>query len=199
MNTVAGKLLPLIFLLSCGAKKEKEATNNQLVSSAAATRDVGSFFPVTDYLSGQIMLIKKGSINPIFYTKTGERTDSCWIRMEEIDSVLQDFMQPRIDSLQLAPYFKESKFEDASLQLITLSYDAGSNLPKEVPWSHWDIYIDPETGEVKRIYMVKYLPENRMQQLHFNAGECWKITNMITGKSTQVVNEKKLLLKYDSQ
>jgi len=190
-----------VLLCSCGEEQQEplstpKSTSDTLPSDKA---EQASFFPLSDYLLGQIKLMKRGDINPLLKTHTDHKDDSAWVKMESIDSVLKDFTEPFIDSVTLSPYFKETKFEDASMNLITLSYDANNGIPANVPWTHWDIYIDPESGEVKRIYMVKYLKNGQTQQMHCKPGDSWKIITLSGGSAARVISEKTLLLKYNSR
>jgi len=191
----------LLLLCSCGEEQQEPvSTPKSKTDTTPSDMPVqASFFPVSDYLLGQIILMKRGDINPLLKTHTDNKDDSTWIRMESIDSVLKDFTEPYIDSVRLSSYFKETKFEDASMNLITLSYDANNGTPVNVPWSHWDIYIDPESGEVKRIYLVKYLKNGQTQQLHCKPGDSWKIITLSGGTDAHVISEKTLLLKYNSR
>lgn len=198
MKYIFCPILALLILASCSEQNKEDAVMKPAATDTAAVSK-GSFFPVTDYLQGQILQMKDAGNNPILFTKSGNRTDSSWLSMEAMDSLLQEFIQPSIDSSSYAAYFKENKFEDASLNMVTLSYDAQPNLAANIPWAHWDIYIDPESGEVKRIYMVKYPSDKLMLQLQFKAGEYWKITSIATGSDASVISEKKLMLKYDSK
>ena len=100
------------------------------------------------------------------------------------DSVFADFHLPNIDSAILSKYFKETKFEDQTLEAITLSYDAKETLPNDILWKHWDIYINPETNEVERIYMVKSLPNNTTLQLTWIPGNSCKKTFITEGDTT---------------
>ena len=81
------------FLYSC-------ADHGKPVEQLAAkdTLEKQKFFPVTDYLEGEIYNIKKSGVNPLKYTTVNDHTDSVWIKIEELDSVVAEFLHPRIDS-----------------------------------------------------------------------------------------------------
>jgi len=189
----------LLLIASCGENNDQNSIAESAKPNTADQPERPSFFPVTDYLKGQIKLMKTSTINPLLHTKIGNQEDSCQIRIEAIDSVLKDFIEPVIDSVHLSPYFKENKFEDATLALITLSYDAQKTIPENIPWNRWDIYIDPTSGEIKRVFMVRTDENGDSKQLLFKAGEYWKITSISGGSDAKIISEKTLMLKYDSR
>lgn len=157
-----------------------------------------NFFPVTDFIKGEIFNIKKSGINPLRYTTVNNRTDSVWLNIEQLDTVLQEFLQPEIDSANLISLFAEKSFFDQSIDAITLTYDPIAVLPDSMKLTHWDVYIDPKSNKVRRIYMVKEIDKNNMLQLTWLSNKWCKIVSIVTddkGVST-IEKEEKFILDF---
>ena len=157
-----------------------------------------SFFPVTNFIKGQIADLKTSGINPIKYIITGAKKDSSWLSIADFDKEFSPFLHPEIDTLNMVELFTEKKFLDQSINAYTFTYDAKKTLPDTMQLTHWDVYINPQEGKVQRIYMVKKISANIQQQLTWQAGEWCKIINIKenTDGSFAVQNEEQILWKF---
>ncbi len=172
--------LLLIVLLSCTQPSNHSAQQVQ-------EKENTEFFPVGNYLKGQLIDIQNSGITPIKFIKKNGMKDSSWIKTSQMESEFLEYTTPSIDSISIAPFFNVKKFFDQTLNLITLSYDPIGSIPGNIPWRHWDIYIDPETNVIRRIYLVKELPNHNIRQLTWITGKyCRAITieDNLQGKST---------------
>jgi hypothetical protein len=181
----------VIFFLSCTnspapetVKKEKEEITKQ------------SFFPVTAYIKGELFELKKSGINPLKYTAIKDHSDSVWLKLEEIDGAIKEFLQPEIDSVNLVSLFTEKSFLDQSIGSLTFTYEPSGILPDTMTLKHWDVYIDPETGKVKRVYMVKEF-NNRTLQLTWLSRKWCKITSIVTDQNGTSSVEKEEKITWD--
>jgi hypothetical protein len=180
------------FLCSC-ANHGKPA--EQL--AAKDTLEKQTFFPVTDYLEGEVYNIKKSGVNPLKYTTVNGHTDSVWIKIEELDSVVAEFLHPKIDSANLVTLFSGKSFMDQSVNAVTFTYDAAVVLPDSMKLKHWDVYVDPKTSKVKRIYMVKEIDKTKTLQLTWVNGQWCKITTIGTDANGVMKVEKEEKLIWD--
>lgn len=155
------------------------------------------FFPVTDYIKGEIYNIKKSGINPQKFTTINGKTDSVWVKIEELDSVVAGFLNPEIDSANLTVLFTEKSFLDQSLDAVTFTYDATGALPDTMKLKHWDVYVNPKTNKVKRIYMVKELDKSKTLQLTWVNGQWCKTTTIVTDEKGEMKVEKEEKLTWD--
>ena len=180
-------------LLSC-SNQDKSSGNSPVKDSM----EKQSFFPVTDFIKGEIFNIKKSGINPLKYTTVKNRTDSAWIKIEALDSALQEFLTPVIDSANLITLFTERSFLDNSIDAITLTYDPVTTLPDSMLLTHWDVYIDPKSNKVKRIYMVKDVEKNKTLQLTWVSNKWCKIISIVTGEKgvSTIEKEEKFILDF---
>lgn len=183
----------LFFLaLFCGCNNQQKNSNSD---ASVADTIKQKFFPVTAFLKGEIFGIKKNGINPLKFTTVNNHTDSVWVKIEELDSNVNQFLTPVIDSSNLTNLFTEKSFLDQSINAITLTYDPKSTLPSNLFLKHWDVYIDPKTDKVKRVYIVKEPTDSLRQQLTWVSGKWCKITSIVTDKSgtSSVTKEVKLV------
>jgi hypothetical protein len=104
--------------------------------------------------------------------------DSSWVQLESLETEMADFLKPSIDSLNMAPFFSERKFLDQSVNAFTFTYDAKPNLPDSFQLRSWDVYVNPEDGKVRRIYMVKNLSKDVVQQLTWQTDEYCKMVTI---------------------
>lgn len=137
-----------------------ESKKNQVQKEIAKEEEKeDNFFPVTEYLMGQIAEIRNDGRNPI--KKTGE--DSIWIKVEDLEKEMSEFLSPVIDSVNMKVLFKESKFLDQTIDAYTFTYDPRQNLPDTMALKNWTVYVDPKKFSVRRVYMVKQRGDSLIQ------------------------------------
>jgi len=195
MKIFFGLLICSSFLFSCSNQQKSSDTTDSLKKDSTEKQ---SFFPVTDFIKGEIFNIKKSAINPLHYTTVNNRTDSAWLKIEQLDSVFQEFLQPEIGSENLISLFTEKSFFDQSIDAITLTYDPTAALPDSMKLTHWDVYIDPKSNKVKRIYMIKEIDKNNIIQLTWLTNKWATMVTIFTndkGEST-IKKEEKFILDF---
>src|SRR5215216_7867587 len=64
-----------------------------------------NFFPVTQYLLGQLKELDSLPVTPLKITSINNKTDSVWLKRSEIRSFAQPFLNPKIDSISWSKYF----------------------------------------------------------------------------------------------
>jgi hypothetical protein len=183
----------LFFLCSCHTSKEKQFHPD------INAEETQSFFPVTDFLLGQLKITESLPITPLKITINGNRRDSIWLKKEDIRKFAFPFLHPVIDSISMRNYFTEKSFMDQTINAITFSYDAKTKLPDSLKLNHWDIYIDPQTNSVQRIYLVKeerLNAESVITQLTWKVSEWCSIRTIIEqpGKDPSIKEE---IMKWD--
>ncbi len=175
----------ILILLSCNNANE---TKTEPVEKQ-------KFFPVTSFLKGEIYNIKKGGVNPLKYTTVNNHTDSVWLKIEEIEDAVKEFLHPEIDTANLTTFFTEKRFLDQTINAVTFTYEASAPLPDSMKLTHWDVYIDPEANTVKRIYLVKQISNSTLLQLTWIANKWCKITTIVTDENgvSTVEKEEKII------
>lgn len=164
-------------------KQEKEPAKKQ------------SFFPVTSYIRGQMYEIRTTGVNPLKYSTSNNHTDSAWLKIEELEEAVKEFLSPVIDSTNLVSLFTEKNFLDQTIAAYTFTYEPSGKLPDTMKLKHWDVHIDAETDKVKRIYMVKEISPSKTLQLTWQGGKYCKIVSIITDKNgnSSVEREEKII------
>jgi hypothetical protein len=195
MKYLLAFLFSALLYNSCTTKK----TTEQIVASKVPTDDtVGNFFPVTSYLKGEIYGIKNNGITPIKKTIIAGKTDSSWLKLTEIDSALSDFLTPIIDTANLKNTYEEKRFLDQTLNVFTFTYAPRNVVENNFAFKNWDVYVDPETSKVKRIYLVKKLDDNTTKQLTWISGKyCTIRTIKNTGGNDAVIKEEKISWSFE--
>ncbi len=178
-------IITALFIFSCNNAKTNTETASNAFSELDTTINFPTIFPVGEFLKGQIMEIKKSNARLLKITVNNGKSDSIWLKKEQLDVLFNEFYTPLIDSASYSPFFKESKFFDQSINAITLTYDVENNLPDTIPWKHWDIYIDPESNQVKRIFLVKKIAPDKIRQLTWLPGKSCRGITIINNSSTE--------------
>jgi hypothetical protein len=181
-------------LFSCNNSGKPEKVSAVLKNDSL---DKQRFFPVTSYLKGEIANIKKAGINPLKYTTTNAQTDSVWVKLENLDSEVQEFLHPDIDSANLIRLYTEESFLDQSINTITFTYNPVALLPDSMKLIHWDVYVDPETNTIKRVYLVKQIDKNKTMQLTWVSNEWCKKTIISTDEKGESKVESEVKLVWD--
>ena len=191
---IVGLGFALLLLQSCHNSSEKKVDTPP---PPVETRESPAFFPVTDYIKGQIREITEKQVNPIKYVTIKGHTDSSWLKMEELPAAFDDFLHPEIDSMNLISLFKETKFMDQTINAVTFTYDPIATLPDSMHLEHWDLYIDPATGKIKRVYMVKTAGEGRIRQLTWQGDRWCKIVDIVSKADGTSAVEKEVKITWE--
>lgn len=141
-----------------------------------------SFFPVTDFLLGQLKEIDSLPITPLKITISNRKQDSVWLKKKDIRDFSIPFLHPLIDSASMQNLFSEKSFMDQTINAITLSYDPKIKVPDSIKLTHWDVYIDPQKNTVQRIYLVK---EETINGINTITQLTWKVNKWCSIRTIQ--------------
>ncbi len=187
----------ILFTARCTNPSNKKITPNQSIVNESKK---DSFFPVTSFLKGQMIVLDSLSITPLHTITINNKTDSIWLKKGKLNFLLVDFLSPEIMQNNLTDYFKETSFNDLTLNTITYTYDPIKILPDSISLRHWDIYIDPETGKILKVYIVKQLKEAHItQQLTWKTNNWASITTLIntSNGNAQLQKEEKFIWNFN--
>jgi hypothetical protein len=174
----AAIICSIFFVYSCKSKPAKEKA---------------TFMDVASYLKGQLAYL---DTVPFAILKTTFKdtiySDSIYIKKEQLRSLVSSYLLPQLEKESFENSFSENTFIDATINTITLTYNA---VDKTLPIQRIDVYVNPETEQIKRIYMVRQeqLKDTSLsQQLLWNHNSsCTIITTYQTGKGQEtIINEK---------
>jgi hypothetical protein len=187
----------IVLLLNACNNSTPSGKITPISTDTLSQKEQPNFFPVTAYLKGQIYYIKERGITPVKYTTINNHTDSVMVKFEQLDGLLTEFLEPVIDSANLTDFYTETKFLDQSIAAFTFTYDVKKQLPDSLQLLHWDVYVDQETGKVKRIYMVKKSPGNKTLQLTWLNNQWSSITTIGTKPNGTTAVEKEEKISWD--
>ena len=190
-------LFSILQIISCKPKTREDA--GPATTAESATEDGGaseSFFPVTNYIRGQIHDIGIKGINPMKYTTKNKHLDSTWLKTEDLEKEMAPFLETVIDTANLQGLFSEKKFLDQTLNAYTFSYDPKRTLPDSLKLQRWDLYVDPSSNKIKRIYLIRKTADNKQQQLTWQSDKWCKIVT-IAEKDNNSFVEQEVLIKWD--
>ena len=130
-----------------------------------------NYFPVADYLRGEIRIIDSTPAALIRYTTQNNRTDSSFINAATFNRLAEAFLGPGLDSTAFASHFKESSFADATNNSVTFNY---TSLQPDQALKRVDVVLDHENNDrIKSIYMEQSDPQGDTlvsRKLLWNAG-----------------------------
>ncbi|MBW7839104.1 MAG: hypothetical protein H3C36_05600 [Chitinophagaceae bacterium] len=183
------RLISFILLFSlctaaCTSNKKTQEPSANTDSLATIQRDTIPVFPVTDYLLGQISILEQSPVTLLKTTQGNQATDSVWYQREDAEKLAQPFLSPVIDSSSLQKYFKGNSFIDQTINAVTFTYTPRSaNLPVD-GLREINVYINPQSNEVTRIYLLKEKGDTTIQ-LTWKSGEWFSVRTISGSKVTE--------------
>ena len=190
--------LILGFSLTFSACHSANKTDDSSTENQASTP---SAFPVTEFLKGQLREMDSAAITPLEIVTINGKTDSIWLKREDIRTNAAPFLTPLIDSASMSPFFTEKSFLDQTINAYTFSYDPKVKLPDSIKLTHWDVYMSPQTNTITRVYMVKEYAENKADittQLTWLVDKWYSIRTITQQEGKQPeVKEVKIIWNFD--
>ena len=161
-------LLFIVILISC------ETTTDRIQSHKSLEKEAPVFFPVTNYIKGQINEIKNDGINPVKYKIVGNQSDSVWMKLTDFDTAFKEFIEPVIDSINMVNLYEGNTFSDETLDTYTFTYALMKDAPESLTIKRWDVYVNRSDNKVKSIYLVKKTPDDKEKQFTWQSGKWCK-------------------------
>jgi hypothetical protein len=163
-------LIFVLWLAACGNKKH---TPEQ---EAAAQ----PFFPIADYINGQLQEVKKKDAKIVRYTTINGVTSSKPVEFSDMQKEAAQFTSPDITQPPLSKNYKEASFADQSVPNITLTY---STQNRSLEIQRVDVILEPDpeaSDKVKTIYFEKQ-KGNRPVKLLWTADSHFQIISNDSG------------------
>ncbi len=181
-----------LFGITCNNNSAEKVTVKENINE-----EKPNFLKVTSYIKGQIFEINEKKQTPIKYTTVNDHMDSVFLKFETLNDVFKEFIHPEIDSANLVLLFTEEKFLDQTINAITFTYNPKVQLPDTMQLKHWDVYVEPETGKITRVYIVKKTRDNKTLQLTWQSGKWCKTTTLINNADGTLSVEKEEKISWD--
>lgn len=189
-------IMGCIALLACGGNDKTTPAKPVAITDTTAPKPQ-RFFPVTGFLRGDLAAIKQKGVNPVKITVVGQKIDSAWLTLEQLPAELSEFLQPVIDSTNLIDFYKETSFQDQTINTFTFTYEPRGPLPDSLTLRRWDVYVDADNQTVKKVYLVKQITTDgkpKTLQLTWEAGKRCKMLTLNPETSTV---EKEVTILWD--
>jgi hypothetical protein len=201
MKMLSVSIFFVLLMVSC-SNNNSSASSTTTDPTAQSVSTLGdsatNFFPVTSYLKGELLAIKKGGITPVRKITVAGKTDSSWIKMEELETAFATFLSPIIDTTSLKNTFDQKIFKDETVNAFTFTYDPKNAATNTFAFTHWDVYVDPESNKVTRIYLLKKESADTVLQLTWKSGKnCKILTLKNAGGKTTVEKEENIFWSFD--
>ncbi len=189
-------VLLFIVIASCNTGNNSTKEN---VSHQTEEKEERIYFPVTAFIMGQVIDINERGVSPIKINSHDGKSDTTFIKLSDFKNEIKDFIEPSIDSSFIDHYFSEKKFLDQTLNEVTVMYEPKNILPDSLQWLSWNVYINPETKKVDKIYLNKRISKECKKQLIWKSAlKSCSIVTIIEGAETNnatIKNEQ--LIKWD--
>jgi hypothetical protein len=139
-----------LYLFACNTGSQSEpGTLTDTASNAEP------FYPITQYIQEQLAYVdtmplaieKQTFVNSV-------QVDSMIIDRPAFHQLAADFLYPDLNDAGEKKNYRESKFQDLTINTLTFSYNA---LRPDAELQQKDILLDPETQKVKNVLFRKVL------------------------------------------
>ncbi|MGN6193708.1 MAG: hypothetical protein ACTHOB_02145 [Ginsengibacter sp.] len=184
-------LVFIVIFSSCRTEQKPDAV------AAQKTSDTTNIFAVTSFLKGQLNSLDTLPVTPLRVISENGKTDSTWLKRADIRRNATPFLTPVIDSANMTSLFSEKSFLDQTINAYTFSYDAKVKLPDSIRLTHWDVYMNPQTNNILRIYMVKENGDTTTQ-LTWLINKSYSIRTIISEPGNEAkIKEEKMIWDFD--
>jgi len=128
---------------------------NAADSTGADADSSHTFFPVADFIGGQVKMVDSLQLPISKYITVNRKTTPLPATDAEFRALAAAFRQPDINDPALRKFYKESSYADQSIPSIVFSYTTTDPMPEI---RKIDVIISPDPAKndkVKTIYMEK--------------------------------------------
>ena len=152
--------------------------SNQKVSGTTQDSSL-RFLPVTSFIQSELAVIDSLPVTILQIHKENGKADSIWLKREAVRPLLHPFISDEIGETNLLPWFQETKFNDLTIESITFTYTPKSTLPDSIRLRQWNVYVNSETGRIRKVYIQKeWSDRNILQQLTWTNGKSASINTL---------------------
>jgi hypothetical protein len=181
MKLLISVLAIMITIVSCN---HHPAQNVITEAGQKDTIAAQKFFPIADFIGGQIKMIDSLQLPLSKSVTSGKNTKPASISDREFKSLAVNFLHPDINDTAIKKFYTETSVADQSIPSVTLMY-ATTNTALLVQKINVFIKPDPvKNDKVSAIYIEKIFTNadtSISQKLY------WK-----TGKNFQIITEKRI-------
>ena len=169
---------------------------NNTAGSDQETPPPNSFFPIAEYVKGEIKIVDSLPVGIMKKTITKKRRDSTFIERPEFDSLASAFTTSALEKANLENQYKEHSFMDETTGYFTFTYE-----PKiqNAQYERIDVLVKPgdPADKVNSIYLKKSSVQNDTvinERLYWKANTSFSITKEKKYKEQDPVVEQLLVI-----
>jgi hypothetical protein len=153
MKTCLLSLLLIALLSGCADELESPLPEAHLPDS---TNKAKQFFPILDYLKGELSNVDSFATAIRLYTTINGKTDSSMIQVEQFNGIMQEFLPPELSKDNFEKYYSESSFFDQTTQTSTFTYATKND---DLEFHRIDVLVQGSESydKVSSIYMEKFI------------------------------------------
>jgi len=145
-------LLLICNIVACKNKEQSTAATDS--GTVPNEKEPKSYLPIASFINEDISNVEAFAAGILLKTKTGQKTDSFFIKPEEFKKMAGEFLVPELDSAIFLNEFSEESIADQSTQTINFIYSSENDktvLRKAI------VYVTQSQAHdnVSRIYMEK--------------------------------------------
>ncbi len=152
MKSCLFSLLLLALLSGCADEVESSPQEAKIPDS---TNKVKQFFPILDYLKGEVKSVNTVATAIKTYMTAGGKTDSGYVNPEQFQALMQEYLVPELSKDNFEKYYSESSFFDQTTETSTFTYATKND---QLEFHRIDVLVQgSETfDKVSSVYMEKY-------------------------------------------
>ncbi|MET0298403.1 MAG: hypothetical protein ABW036_01535 [Flavitalea sp.] len=150
--------VPLILICLFTACADDVENNNPAAPATElpdSTNKAKQFFPILDFMRGELKNIGTFATAIKTYTTIGNKTDSGYIKPEEFNSIMQEYLPAELNKENFERYYTESSFFDETTQTSNFTYSTKND---ELDFHRVDVLVQgSETfDKVSSVFMAKF-------------------------------------------
>ena len=178
-----------VMLAACGS-------HQQPVQEKKEVEAPKSYFPVQDYIKGEIRLIDSTPVGIMRKFTNGARKDSAFIERPEFHRIAQEFTSDQLSKWALEKDYTESSFNDQTTGYFTMTYLPVS---ANAPYRRIDVLSKPGqlADHVSSIYIEKDYSQGDTiidEKLFWKANTSFRIIREKNYKGQKPVIEQTLVI-----
>ena len=161
------------------------------------TTEEKSFFPVAEYIQGEVKLVDSMPVGILKKTIRGKKTDSIFIERPEFHLLASEFMSPELSKAELEKNYTENSFADQSTENFTFTYAPVK--PDAVKFGRIDVLVKPgpTSDKVRSIYLERnFVREDTTvnERLYWKANSSFTITTEKKYKEEEPIIEQLIVI-----
>lgn len=143
--------LTMISLAACHSEPDNQAND-----ASPQEAEVKAYFPVLDFLKGEISMVDSLPVGIMEYVTIGEKTDSQYIKPAAFHELANEFLAPELQRARFENEFTETSFFDKGTLSATFLYAAKN---EDLPLRRVDILSESGGAydKIKSVYMEKII------------------------------------------